>query len=173
MWWLVVVVIGGLILLFFAVMAALGIRLPDEHVASLTLKLRQTPHTVWETISDIAGHKNWAKGVTKVERLPDRDNHEVWKQYQGRHTFVLETTINQAPVRMVRTLADDRQMFTGSWEYVVLPDGEGTKLQLTERGRVKGAMARAIMHYLFNESMYLRRHLVSLARYFEEKPRFE
>jgi hypothetical protein len=171
--WLSVVVIGGFILLFFAIMAILGKRLPEEHVASLTLKVNQTPHVVWETISDIAGHKNWAKGVTKVERLPDRDNHEVWKQYQGRHTFVLETTISQAPVRLVRTLADDRQMFTGSWEYVVLPDGQGTKLQLTERGRVKGTMQRAIMHYLFNETMHLRRHLVSLAQHFGEKARFE
>jgi hypothetical protein len=171
--WLIVVGIGGLILLFFATMAILGRRLPEEHVASLTLKMNQTPHAVWETISDIAGHKNWAKGVTKVERLPDHDNHEVWKQHMGRNVFVLETTTFQAPVHLVRTIADERQMFSGNWEYMVLPDGEGTRLQLTERGRVKRAVPRAIMHYVFNESMSLRRHLVSLAEQFGEKPRFE
>jgi uncharacterized protein YndB with AHSA1/START domain len=171
--WLSVVAIVGLIVLFLATMAILGMRLPEEHAASLTLKLNQTPHMVWETISDIAGHKNWAKGVTKVERLSDHDNHEVWKQYMGRNVFVLETTTFQAPVHLVRTIADERQMFSGSWEYMVLPDGAGTKLQLTERGRVKRAVPRAMMHYLFSESMYLRRHLVSLAEHFGEKPRFE
>src|SRR5205814_2366251 len=76
--------------------------------------------------------------VTKVDRLPDHDNHEVWRQHMGRNTFVLETTVCQPPVRLVRTIADDHQMLSGDWEYEVLPDENGTRVQVTEHGRGKG-----------------------------------
>ena len=91
----------------------------------------------------------------------------------GRNSFVLETTEFQPPVRMVRTIADDHKHFSGSWEYVLAPDGEGTRLTLTERGRVNSPFARAMMSYMKMETYYLRKHLVSLAGKFGEVARIE
>jgi uncharacterized protein YndB with AHSA1/START domain len=172
MWVWIALGVVAVIVLLVVVLSLLGSRLPEEHVATLTLRLNQKPQDVWETISDIGGHKNWARGITRIERLPDHDNHEVWRQHMGRNSFVLETTECQAPVRLVRTIADDHQMFSGNWEYEVGPDGEGTRVKLTEHGRVKGNVPRAMMHYLFGETLYLRRHLVSLAGKFGEQARF-
>ena len=173
MWVWIVLGIIGLLVALVVVLRFLGSRLPEEHVASLTLRLKQRPHVVWETIADVAGHKNWARGVTKVERLPDRENREVWRQHMGRNTFVLETTVCQPPVHLVRTIADDHQMFSGDWEYEVQPNGEGTRVRLTEHGRVNNPVARAMMHYMGGEKMTMRRHLTALAGKFGEQAKIE
>jgi hypothetical protein len=163
------VLVGG----FFLLLGHLGRKLPEEHVASLTLRLSQPQRLVWETVSDLGGHKNWAKGETKVERLADRDNHEVWRQHMGRNSFVLLTAECHPPQRLVRTIDDDNKFFSGDWTYELSPDGEGTRVKLTEHGRVSSSVARAMMHYLFGEKTYMRKHLVSLAQKFGEQARVE
>jgi hypothetical protein len=173
MWVWIVLGVLLLIIALIVVLRYLGSQLPEEHVASLTLKLNQKPCVVWETIADIAGHKNWARGVTKVERLPDRENHEVWRQHMGRNSFVLVTTVCQPPVHLVRTINDDHHMFSGDWEYEVLPDGEGTRVRLTEHGRVFSPIFRALMHYMGGEKTTMRGHLRALADKFGEQARLE
>src|SRR3954470_17335334 len=111
MWLWIILGIIALLLVFFVVMGVLGRRLPEDHVATLTLRLNQPVQGVWDVIADAAGHKHWVKGVTSIERLPDRDNHEVWRQRMGRNSFILETTTSHPPTHMVRTIADDNAMF--------------------------------------------------------------
>jgi uncharacterized protein YndB with AHSA1/START domain len=166
----VVIVVSGLLVLAGLILYVLGKRLPEEHVASKSIFLKQPQQAVWDTISDIHSHKEWVRGITKLERLPDRDNHEVWRQTMGRNSFVLEFTTKQPPERMVGTIADDNQFFSGNWEYLLKPEGGGTRLTLTEHGRVKLAIPRAMMEYLMGKDTYLKKHLQDLARKFGEPP---
>jgi uncharacterized protein YndB with AHSA1/START domain len=171
-WLWITLGVVGLLAFFMAVMYVLGKRLPEEHVASAAITLKQPQGVVWEAVSNIADHKHWVKGLTKLERLPDRDNHPVWRQQMGRNSFVLEISELQPPTRMVGTIADEAQFFSGNWEYVLSPEGAGTKVTLTERGRVKLAIPRAMMEYLFGKDTYLKRHLRDLAAKFGEKAAF-
>jgi Polyketide cyclase / dehydrase and lipid transport len=173
MWPWIVLAIVALLVLFVLVMSVLGRRLPEEHVASLTLTLNQKQQDVWDTIADVGGHKNWVRGITKIERLADRENHEVWRQRMGRNSFVLETTVCQPPVHLVREVVDDNHNFSGDWEYELSSNGEGTRVRLTEHGRVPNALFRAMMHYLFGETTTIRGHLCALAAKFGEQARFE
>jgi hypothetical protein len=173
MWlWIILAIVAVLVLLVVA-MSVLGRRLPEEHVASLTLGLNQKQQDVWDAIADIAGHKNWVRGITKIERLPDRENHEVWRQRMGRNSFVLETTVCQPPVHLVREVVDDHHAFSGEWEYELSSNGEGTRVKLTEHGRVPNPVFRAMMHYMFGETTTIRGHLGALAAKFGETARFE
>jgi uncharacterized protein YndB with AHSA1/START domain len=168
--------LGGLValfVLFLLLMAALGARLPVEHVASRSLRLRQPPEAVWALVSDAGSHPAWAAGVARVERLPDRNGHEAWRQHMGRNSFVLETTESDPPRRLVRTIGDDHTMFSGSWTYEIARDADGCTVRLTERGRVSNPMARGMMHYVFGEETYLKKHLASIARKFGEPCRLE
>lgn len=173
MWLWIALAIVALLVLFILMMSVLGRRLPEEHVASLTLTLDQKPHDVWSAIADIAGHKNWVRGITRIERLPDRENHEVWRQRMGRNSFVLETTVCQPPVHLVREVVDDHHAFSGEWEYELSSNGEGTRVKLTEHGRVPNPIFRAMMHYMFGETTTIRGHLTALAAKFGEQARFE
>jgi hypothetical protein len=167
--WVLIIAVGALVLAAL-ILHLLGKRLPEDHVASKSILLKQSQQAVWDVISDIHGHKEWVKGITKLERLPDRDNHEVWRQTMGRNCFVLEFTSKQPPERMVGTIADENQFFSGDWEYVLKPESGGTRLTLTEHGRVKHAFARAMMEYFMGKDTYLKKHLQDLARKFGETP---
>jgi uncharacterized protein YndB with AHSA1/START domain len=163
----------GLLVLAGLVMWVLGRGLPEEHVSSSTLHLRQEPEAVWAVVSDCKGHKSWSPGVTKVERLPEHDGHEVWRQRMGRNSFVLETTRADRPRVLVRTIADDHGPFSGRWEYRINPAGGGCKVTLTEHGRIKSAVPRFVMRYMVGEDRNTRAHLEGLARIFHETPVIE
>jgi uncharacterized protein YndB with AHSA1/START domain len=164
---LIAVYIFAAILLVIAGLAMIarvvGARIPLEHRASASVRLNSPPQAVWATISDIAGHTQWA-GVRKLERLSDHNGHEVWRQFMGHNAFVLETTESLPPQRLVRTIADESKLFSGSWTYELIPDGAGTRVHLAEVGRVDSAIPRFMMKHLFGYHFYLMKHLKALAR---------
>jgi uncharacterized protein YndB with AHSA1/START domain len=166
----------ALVLAGLAVLAVLGKRLPEAHEISATLTLARPREQVFAALADTAGIPAWDKGVDRVERLPDRDGHEVWRWHMGRNRMVLEITASEPPSRLVRTIADEAKFFSGDWTYELADDGAGSKVTLTEHGSVHVAIPRAMMHYLpvlADPSMYLKRHLRRLAERFAETPRIE
>lgn len=153
--WLILGTVGLLVLLGL-VMWQVGRRLPEEHNVSVTLRLRNaTPEMVWDTIADVASYPGWSK-INKVERLPDRNGHEVWREWMGRNSFVMETTRSERPRRLENTVEDDAKFFSGRWEYLIGPDpdpaagGRGCIVMITEHGRVHHAIPRFMMHYLMD-----------------------
>jgi uncharacterized protein YndB with AHSA1/START domain len=135
------------------------------------VSLRRRPEEVWDVISDTAGQPRWAIGVTKAERDPDKNGHEAWRLSMGRNAFVLETVASEPPVRLVKEIADVNGPFSGSWEYRIVPEDGGARVELTERGRIKNAVARGVLRYLMGESAYARKHLAGLAKHLGESAR--
>ncbi len=172
--WVVWIIAGivGLLALAAGVLWLLGSRLPQEHTAARTIMLNRSPEEVWAVVADSPGHRDWVRGITGLERLPDRNGHEVWRQRMGRNSFVLETTDIEPGTRLVRTIADDHNFFGGSWEYLVSPHPGGTRVTITERGRVFHAIPRAMMEYALGKDTYLKRQLEDLAHKFGEPARF-
>ena len=72
--------IVGLIL----VVVVVGMLLPKAHVASRKARFDQPPQVVWEAITDFAGQVSWRSGLSKVERLPDREGNAVWRETSKR-----------------------------------------------------------------------------------------
>ncbi len=173
------VVLGGLLVLLGLlglVLWLLGRGLPEGHSIAATLRRGKPVEEVWGALADTAGVPSWDKGVDRVERLPDRDGHEVWRWTMGWNRMVLETTRAEAPRVLVRTIADEAKFFTGDWTYALRAEGTGCAVELTEHGRVHVAIPRALMRYLSavaDPSMYLKRHLGRLAARFGETPRLE
>ena len=164
MWAWIALPILAVLVAFFIVMAGLGRRLPEEHRTACTLRLASNPGTVWSLIEDTHAYPFWAPGVTKVERLADHDNREVWRHHMGRNVFTIETVESRPPHRLVREVADVRGPFHGRWEYDLAPDGSGCRVSLTECGTIDNPCVRAMMRYFFSESMYVRKHLAGVAR---------
>jgi uncharacterized protein YndB with AHSA1/START domain len=165
--WILLSVIGILALVLVA-LAVLGSRLPEEHTAAASVRIGKPPEAVWAVLADAASYPAWAGGVTKVERLPDRDGHEVWRQSMGRNSFVLETTRGEPPRVLERTIADEHGPFSGKWTYELRPDGGGTVVRLSEHGRIRSAIPRAVMRHAVGYHLYLSKHLRSLAAHFGE-----
>lgn len=168
--WIVLIAAAFVLLVVVLAVVAwiVGSRLPEEHSASRSITLRQAPEAVWAVIADCEGHAGWAKGVTRVERMAEQDGREVWRQHMGRNSFVMETTTTDPPRRLVRSISDDHGPFSGSWTYEIAPAGEGSRVQLTETGRIKNPIPRFMMRYMMGEDTYLKMHLKSLGKKFGE-----
>lgn len=75
-------VLIGLIVLITLV----GLLFSKAHVVGRCVALKQTPETIWQTISDFANVPTWWGMVTKVQRQPDVDGQEVWREtYTGNY----------------------------------------------------------------------------------------
>ncbi|MBX3358255.1 MAG: SRPBCC family protein [Phycisphaeraceae bacterium] len=169
-WALIVVNVVAVLVLLVLAMWAIGRRLPTDHTTVATLRLNQKPQDVWDVLSNTEALPTWS-GINKVERLPDQNGKERWRQWMGRNSFVLETTRNEPPRLLETTIADDAKFFSGSWEFLIEPAGDGCTVRLTEHGRIAQAIPRFMMKYIVDPGMYLKRHLRALAAKFGEEPR--
>lgn len=153
------------------IITAVGLSIPRKHVASRTLKTRQSPEIVWRAITDYEGQPVWRKDVKTVERLPDRDGHEVWREvYAQGSPITLETAEAVAPNHLVRNIADDGGPFSGRWEYDIKGDNTGgSRLTITERGEVPNPFFRFMSRFLIGHTYFMEKFQKDLAAKFGEE----
>lgn len=159
-------ILAGLVLLlilFIFILALLGWMLPPTHTASIAVDLAKPRDEVWALLDDVQAFPRWLPGISKVEMLPARDGRRVFRQTQGRNSFVLEETVKRPPELVIRTITDDNAMFSGQWEHRLesLP-GNRTRLTVAETGSVKHAIPRAMMRYLIGHRFYLNKFAAAL-----------
>src|SRR5436309_609147 len=76
----------------FAAIFLVGAMLPRSHQVTRTLALHQTAEAVWQVVTDYATVPAWHVHILRVERLPDQNGHEVWKEtYPGDYVMIAET----------------------------------------------------------------------------------
>jgi hypothetical protein len=89
--WLLLVV-GVLVALILGVLVT-GMLLPEEHHASRTLVIRQSPPAIWDAINDHASEPEWRSDVQSVTSLGQRDGKPVWREdYKDGNKLTLMTT---------------------------------------------------------------------------------
>src|SRR5260221_152006 len=106
----VVAVAAGLVAPFLLVFV-IGCALPRGHVVSRSIALKQSPASVWETITVFERIPGWWPAVLIVERLPDQNDHPVYKQtfQTGRRrqqSIVIEVLEADSEKRMLTRIAD-------------------------------------------------------------------
>lgn len=150
-------VVVGLVVLVMMI----GAMLPQAHVAISSITLKQPPATVWAVLRDFENYSTWWPNVKDVERLPDRNGHEVWSQRDQRNqTMPLEVTVSDPPVRLVTKIATDKLPFGGTWTYELSEAPGGSSVTITESGQIYNpvfrVMARLFFGYHATMDSYLR-----------------
>ncbi len=163
-------VVAGILL----AITMLGLLCRKAHQVARTIALNQTGETVWQAISDFAGVPGWNKMVVKVERLEDRNGHEVWREtYTGNYPILLETTTAAPPQRLVRTIADENGPFSGRWEFDLAPQEAGCRVTITEFGEVPNPFFRFMARMFMDPAQYIELYLKALAAKFGETAKIE
>jgi len=145
-------------------LSVLGCFFPRYHVAARSLRSRRPPEDVWNVISDYAAVPAWHPEIKAVERLPDRNGHDVWRETDRRgYPVQLETVEAVAPRRLVRAIADERGPFSGQWEFDIEAVEEGSRVTLTERGQVPNPFFRLMFRLFMTPTFYLEIYLKALA----------
>lgn len=170
MFWILVTV--GVLIASVIIATAIGSLLPREHIATRTLTLRQPPQSVWRIVTDFASQPQWHPEMIRVERLPDRNGHEIWQEEYPRGMKIpLETVATESPRHLVRQIASDDLGFGGIWEYSITPTTEGgCQLTVTERGTVSNPLFRFVSKFVFGHTATMEKYLTALANKFGETP---
>lgn len=172
--WLVVqwVLIGlGSVLGVVVLLALVGCFYASEHIAGKSLRSKRSPEEIWAIITDFAAVPSWHPEVGKVEQLPDRQGHAVWRETDKRgYPIELETAEAVAPTKLVRRIADVSGPFTGTWTFDLAAEGKGTRVTLTEHGRITNPLFRLMFRTFMTPTFYLELYLKALAAKLGDQP---
>jgi uncharacterized protein YndB with AHSA1/START domain len=139
-----------------------GYLLPVKHEASVTARVPATPEQVWQTLTDVAAYPTWRGDVTSVEVLPADSGHVAWREVgkNGAISYAIEQA--EAPRKLVTRITDKSLPFGGTWEYVVTPDGSGSRVQITEHGEVYNPVFRFVSRFIMGHTATASAYLKAL-----------
>ena len=140
---------------------------PREHRVSRSIDVPADVDDVWRRISSFGEQPSWRKGLTEVERLPDRDGLACWAE-DGDAFLTVESS---APSRLVRRIADPGA-WGGQWEIDLAAAEDACRVTITEGGWVANPVLRLISKYLIGHTRTIDIYLSDLARsYSVQEPR--
>lgn len=152
-WW---IKFGLTVLLLTAVVVwGLGMMLPEQHTASVTVTLAAPQDSVWAAVTDPSAFPSWRPGVTAVEVLPDAQGRPRWRETAGGETLTLEVTQWTPPRELVTRIADEGLPFGGTWVYELDPVDGGTRVTLTENGEVYSPVFRFVAQFFLGHEATL------------------
>ena len=155
----------GSLLGLVALIALVGLFLPREHRARVSLRLaKASPEQVWTLITDHARDPEWRPDVKATTRLGDQDGHAVWKDdFKNGQSMSYETLESVPQQKLVRRIVDSGGPFGGTWTYDVKADGAGCRLTITEDGWVSNPVFRTIGSVVIGHHATLEAYLRSVA----------
>jgi hypothetical protein len=139
----IALIIVALLVVIVAIICIIGASLPREHVASRTVNLKATPQQVYAVLADVANAPSWRKDVKRVEMIsPTR-----FREVGARHAITYDIIEQHAPAKLVTRIADRDLGFGGTWTYDVAPDGDTTRVTITEHGVISNVFFRFMSAY--------------------------
>jgi uncharacterized protein YndB with AHSA1/START domain len=155
------------------IIVAVGAMLPVKHRASRQVKLHQTPEKVFAVINDPASFPAWRGKVKRsremrVEILPDRGGHRMFRETGPDGTILYEVVSVAANKSLVTRIADPSLPFGGKWTYELFPEGDSTILRITEDGEVYNPVFRFASRFIFGHSATIDQYLHDIAKRFGE-----
>jgi uncharacterized protein YndB with AHSA1/START domain len=181
-------VVIGVLALLVAVVAVIGLMLPQNHVAARMVRVRQTPEQVFAIISDVERVPTWRADVTRVELLPSENGHMMFREH-GSDAVTYRVEASEPPRRRVVRIADTNLPYGGTWTYDVTPaapaapaggTGAGaggsagagagadaapiTQITITERGEVYNPIFRFMSRFVFSHHATIDAYLTALGK---------
>ncbi len=153
-----------IVALVLALAAFIGSRLPQSHHASLEKSFAGPPEAIWAAITDVEAFPSWRAGVTRVQRLPDRNGWPVWVEEGRSGKLTLAVERMDPPRILVGRIADPGLPFGGTWTYEVTPEPAGSRLRITEDGEIYNPMFRFMASFVFGYDGTIRSYMTSLQK---------
>jgi hypothetical protein len=137
----------------------IGRSLPESHTAARSAKFHGTSDTLFALI---AGPQDWRVPCEPVSTLPGAPRR--WREISHRRSILFEEVRSIPPREFQMRIADDTLPFGGSWTFNLSPEGDGTRLRITEEGRVRPPLFRFISRYIIGETRTIDTYLRGLAQ---------
>ena len=153
----------GIIILLVICIVGIGYALPVAHTAQRSVLLAVPPPTVWATITDVAAYPTWRTDVDTVEVLAPVDGRQSWREKGTNGEITYAMTVVDPPSRLVTRIMDRDLPFGGEWEYVIVPEGPGSRITITERGEVYNPLFRFVSRFVMGHTAGIEGYLGALS----------
>lgn len=161
------VIVLGILFAIVLVVVAVGAMLPVEHTATRQSRIQRPPAQVFALINNPAGLPSWRKSVSKVDILPDRAGHKVFRE-EGKDGSILYEVDTVIPdQKLVTRIADPKLPFGGKWTYTLAGDSASTLLTITEDGEVYNPVFRFVSRFVMGHTATIDGYLKDLAAHFD------
>lgn len=140
-----------------------GYTLPQNHTASRTTRLSKPPERVWQLVTDVASYPSWRTEVDSVEQLPPHNDNMMWREITRDDKLTFEAITSDAPFHFVARISDTGLPFGGNWDYRITPDGDGSRITITENGEVYNPVFRFVSKFFMGHTATIDRYLTDLS----------
>lgn len=169
----ILLIIAGAIVVIVVVLAiavfVIGSRLPQNHIASRSIRLDRSPSEVYATVRDFGSSSKWRPDVKSVEMLDATENGRIQFRELGSNGTITYELLDDVPDQQIVTRIVDRDLgYSGSWTYSFSPSGDGTTITITENGEVSNLIFRFMSYYFFGHTATIDAYLMALALSFGE-----
>lgn len=154
-------ILAGLVVLAMAI----GAILPKAHVASRTVRVNAAPDQVWQAMTDVNAFPLWRRDVVAVESLSGAPKLSWRETDRHKQNITLVATQFEPPRKMITRIADRNLPFGGEWQYDLAPDGDGTRVTITERGEIYNPVFRLVARFILGYHKTMDGYLAALSEH--------
>jgi len=150
-----------------AIIALVGGQLPVGHRASRSAVIGAPTDVVFTTITDFGSAPSWRTGLKSSTVTVDSSTGRqrvIEEGSNGRLTMDVEELV--PPTRLVTRIVDEDLPYGGAWAYALEPQGNATRITITEHGEVYNPIFRFIAKYLMGHTGTMDTYLTDLGRKF-------
>ncbi len=162
---MILMIAGGLLLvLLLAVLGlfAWGSSMPEAHHVTVSETIPAPLQEVYERLRKAEDYTRWRSGLKSVEVI----DAGRWIENNDAGRMPLRVLEAAPPKLLVVKIDTDQLPFEGVWTYSPQEADGGTRVEITEDGRVKSAMFRALGRLFFPIDKTARTYLADLQRSF-------
>lgn len=149
------------------IVGLVGARLPVGHVASRSVVISAPVDAVFSTITDFGSAAAWRSGVKSVAVATDSSTGRQRVTEDGSTgTMTMEVEQLVPPTRLVTRIMGEGLPYGGAWAYALEPQGNSTRVTITEHGEVYNPIFRFISKYIMGHNGTMDTYLTDLGRKF-------
>lgn len=133
-----------------------GWLLPATREGRAEVVIAAEPARIVEVIADFETQVAWREGISRVERSADG-----WVEVtaRGERIRFVSEEMGEAHIRL-RFVSDAG--YSGSWEAVLTPEAEGTRITVVERAEIPAPLGRILARLFFDPEAFATTYLAEL-----------
>lgn len=151
-----VVWIGVILFLLAGLVLLVGWLLPATREGRAEVVIAATPARIVEVIADVEAQVAWREGISSVKRSADG-----WVEVTERGERISFATEEMGEARIRLRFASDAG-YSGSWEAVLTPEAEGTRIAVVERAEIPSPLGRILARLFFDPEAFATTYLAAL-----------
>jgi hypothetical protein len=156
-----VIVIGGLLIVALTIYVV-GALLPQSHRVSRSALFRVPPERLFALIE---GPQDWRPDVTRFENLTDADGRRLMRETtRDGSTVDYELQQSEPPTGLIRRIATENLPYSGTWTFLLVREGDATRVRVTEDGDVYNPIFRFVSRFIIGQHRTVDNYLRGLAK---------